>query len=199
MEYREPVVQEGPSTPLHELWIGAAKTHLNVDWTYEDLLIEEKLRAAISTVEAVTNRVLLQTTFRLYLDCFPRRDFITIPKGQLSSVNYLRYYPATSSVVTWDSSNYEVDSVREPGRLVLAYGKCWPTDVLRSVNGVEIEYIAGWPTADQIPYALKAAVLLTLGDLYMHRESVVVTDSGNAVSVTPTVQNLLSPWILWHD
>jgi uncharacterized phiE125 gp8 family phage protein len=64
-----------------------------------------------------------------------------------------------------------VDTKSEPGRVSLAYSKSWPTTTLRPINGVCVEFEAGYgDAATDVPYRVKQAMLLLIGHLYEHRE-----------------------------
>jgi uncharacterized phiE125 gp8 family phage protein len=58
---------------------------------------------------------------------------------------------------------------------------------------VTVTYVAGYgPAGDDVPAAIRHAMLLLIGHWYEHRESVVV--GGNPVQVPLAVQALLRPY-----
>ncbi len=49
--------------------------------------------------------------------------------------------------------------------------KSWPTDALRSINGVEVEFIAGYGTAGaDVPPPIREALSMCVGDAHSNRE-----------------------------
>ena len=73
--------------------------------------------------------------------------------------------------------------------MVLAPNGEWPSDVLDSVNGVAVTFVAGYADASAVPPMAKAAILLQIGEIYANREAVIV---GSTPQVTPAVQRVLN-------
>ena len=48
--------------------------------------------------------------------------------------------------------------------------KSWPTDALRAINGVEVEFIAGYGVGADVPAPIREALLLCVGDMHNNRE-----------------------------
>ncbi len=49
--------------------------------------------------------------------------------------------------------------------------KSWPTDALRAINGVEVEFIAGYgPVGSDVPAEIRQALLISLGITHSNRE-----------------------------
>ncbi len=49
--------------------------------------------------------------------------------------------------------------------------KSRPTDALRAINGVEVEFIAGYGIAGQdVPAEIREALLMCVGDMHSNRE-----------------------------
>ena len=49
--------------------------------------------------------------------------------------------------------------------------KSWPTDALRSINGVEVEFIAGYgPVGADVPPPIREALSMCVGDAPSTRE-----------------------------
>lgn len=148
--------------------LAEAKLHLRVDHTEEDALISVLIMTAREYVEMYTRRQLVTATWRLTLDCWPY--CIRPPKPPLATVTTLAYIDSTEVLQVVDPTTYRVDTSLEPGRILLAAGASWP--VAASVPGaVQVEYTAGYGAASAVPATFKQAMLLTIGDLYEHRES----------------------------
>lgn len=79
----------------------------------------------------------------------------------------------------------------EPGRIVLDYQGSWPSATLRSANGVEIQFVAGYgDDIESVPKNIIHGMLIWIAHLYEHCEPVIV---GQTVTKVPmSVHNLLT-------
>jgi uncharacterized phiE125 gp8 family phage protein len=156
----------------------------------EDDLIESLITTAREDCESFQNRVYITQTWELWLDEFPSKDFIEIPLPPLQSISSIKYYDTDDTEATFSSDNYFVDVKSEPGRVVLNHGESWPSTTLRPANGVCVTFVAGYGDADDVPKAVKQAILLLIGHYYENREA-VLTSGMNAVAVSMAVESLL--------
>lgn len=172
--------------------LATAKAHLRVDGTDENALIAALIAAARQYVEVVTRRALIAQTWELVLDAFPAGDIVPIPLPPLRSVTALTCTDNNGIATVWDAVNYVVDTDSEPGRLVLAYGKSWPSITLAPAGGVRVRFEAGYGDAAAVPEGIKQAMLLLIGHWFEHREGVNI---GNIVNELPfAVDSLLWPY-----
>ena len=166
-----------------------AKSHLRVDLSDDDTLIDNLILAARNRLEVDTGRALITQTWDMFMDKFPDNNgAIQVPKPPLQSVTSLKYIDTDGVEQTWDSSNYRVDTDSEPGRITPAYNVSWPTP--RSVtNAVTIRYICGYGDATtDIERALLQAMLMLIGHWYENREAVI---AGVAVNSVPMAYKYL--------
>ena len=168
---------------VEPLTLAEVKAHLRVDHTDEDSLIAIYLAAARANVdgpEGFLGRALVTQVWELVLDAFPENE-IKIPLPPLQSVDAIRYDDTAGNEQIVPTNNYFVDTVSEPGWVVGMKGSTWPTP-MDAVNTVRIRFTAGYaPTNDSppdlranIPFDIKAAILLHVGSMYENREEVVV-------------------------
>jgi uncharacterized phiE125 gp8 family phage protein len=154
-----------------------AKAHLRVSHSNDDTLISMYIRAAREYVEGehgFLGRALVTQTWRLTLDEFPTNE-IKIPLPPLQSVVNVYYDDSDGNEQTVDSDLYYVDTASEPGWVVPV--AIWPTP-LDAINAVRIDFIAGYlPTTDSppdlagnVPFNIKAAMLLMIADWMENRE-----------------------------
>lgn len=176
--------------------LAEAKAHLSVDFDDHDALIEIYRKAATEDIENFTGRVLVDQTWDYYLDEFPDGE-IRLPKPPLLEVMGVFYLDAAGTEQTFATSGYRVDVASELARLSLAYAGSWPTPQAVS-NAVRVRFRSGYvdedqsPAAGSVPFALKAAILLTTGTLYANRETVVI---GQTVTMMPwSAQQLARPY-----
>lgn len=142
-----------------------AKTHLRVDGTDEDALIEVYIMVATQAAADRLQRTLVPTRYRLTVDVFPAALVLIMPP--VATVESVKYLDATGTQQTLDPQDYLLDSVSEPGYLVPAVGRAWPATQDR-INAIEVEYTAGY-AAGLVPTPVKQWILLALGDLYEQR------------------------------
>jgi len=170
-----------------------AKAHLRVDISDDDDLIDALVVAARRQVELETWRALITQTWKVTLDAFPAGDTLRLPRPPLQSVTHIKYTPKGGSLTTFDSDSYIVDTDSEPGRIVLYSGESWPGDTLQIVNGVEIQFVAGYgDSANDVPQELIQAMLLMIGHWYEHREEVVLGSVARSIPLGVEA-------LLWFD
>lgn len=175
--------------------VAEAKAHLRVDIDDDDDLIEGLIATARQFVEVhVLRRATLTQTWDMYLDAWPESDRVAIPLPPLQSVSWVKYTDDTGTITTLSSSNYLVDTVSEPGRLVLKSGYTWPATTLQAVNGVNIRFVCGWSAAADVPKPIKQAILLMVGDLYENRENTLIGQGLTIKELPFAVQALLMPF-----
>lgn len=169
--------------------IAEVKRHLRVDIEDDDVLIMQLITAVRTHVEQhILRRALVTQTWDYYLDAFPASNQIVIPMPSLQSVTSISYTDANDVTSTLDASSYVVDTVNEPGRVMLKASASWPSTTLAPLNGVAIRFVAGYGLAAAVPQMIKQAILLTIGDLYENRENIVV---GTIVTELPIGAKLL--------
>jgi uncharacterized phiE125 gp8 family phage protein len=139
----------------------------------EDTLLEALITTAREYCEGYQNRQYITATWELWLDRWPCGGGVKIPRPPLQIVNSIKYYGTDNTEYTMEVADYFVDSKSEPGRVSLAYGITWPTITLRPINGVCIEFDAGYGDAvGDVPKRVKQSMLLLIGHWYGQREAV---------------------------
>lgn len=188
------VLVTGPTTEPIEL--NDAKKHLNVDFDDDDDLITAMLKAARQSAERFMGRALIDQTWDVFLDEFPGVEFLDIKLVPAPVIEVLSVGYGPDYATELDPATYIVDKARAPGRLGLTVGGSWPT-VIKAANAIRIRLRAGYvdtetsPVTGEVPYDIRAAILLTLGSLYAHRENIVI---GQTPSVLPWgAEQLLRP------
>lgn len=180
------------------------KAHLRADGTDEDTLIGTYRLAAINYVAALCSRPLAGGTYRAEYDHWECEGFV-LPVAPVSAISSVKYRDSTEVERTVSSADYITDTAVDPARVVLAYGKYWPTATLSPSRPILIAFTAGHgitgpPATPACPDELKAAIFLLCGHWYNNREAVVVGDNSSAISVELErgVKALLSGYVLDH-
>lgn len=178
------IVTEAADYPVS---LTRAKDHLRLSDQTDDSLVRGLLLSATKLVEEMTQRTLMSTTYKLFVDYvhetdYPlwegtrvgpdiayRQNFIELPRAPVISVTHVKSYDDSDTATTFDSSKYFVDTVNTPPRVVLRDGQSWPTG-LRAANGLEIQYVAGYGSNDtDVPEPLRLAILQLITHHYEHR------------------------------
>jgi len=123
--------------------------------------------------------------------------YIVLPKGNLQTVYSITYVDENGATQTLDPSIYSVDSVSVPGRVLLAYGKAWPSTQCPRWDAVRILYEVGWDFTAGVwdgPVALKQAMLLLISQLYEHRSPEVI--ARGIVQIQFSADALIEPYRL---
>ena len=87
-------------------------------------------------------------------------------------------------------TGYQTDLERQPARLFPASG-VWPQAASGRVNAVQVIAQVGYAKASEVPAALRAAILLLVGDLNENREGAIV---GLSHVENPTLKALMRPY-----
>jgi len=162
----------------------------------DDDLIEVYIAAATGAAEDYLQRYLAQRTLRLRRDDFPTENadgevIITLPVYPVISVDSITYVDRDGATQTL--TGYEIDSESVPARIRVLT----PPDVEKGLSKLTIDVTVGYgsndspPSADLIPAQIKQAILLMTGQMYEHRENVVVGQG--ATEVPMAFQYLLHP------
>lgn len=179
------------------------KLHLRVDGADDETLITALIAAATAHFDGVTGilgRSLMPQTWDLFLDAFPDGREIELPLPPLVSVTGLYYLDPVTGIegAAWTATNYTVDTYSKPGRVVLKPTSEWPTPIYDGINAVRVRYVAGYASAALVPAPIKAAMLLTIGDLYENRETAVIGAVATEIPMSATVKALTEPYrISW--
>ncbi len=187
------------TAPAHlPITVAEAKRHLKIeqdDQTYDGELWPY-MQAATEAAEVETGRGLVTQTRTAYFDSFPTKDYLELWGGRLQSITSLVYTDSDDSDTTWAASNYIAVTTNEPGRLHLAYGISWPSVTLKPRDAIAVQYVCGYGTGDQVPSMIRAAILLTLGNLWENREDQIVAQGLTPVQLPIGVKALLLPYKL---
>ena len=161
-------------------------------YSTEDTLLSSLITTAREFGENYQNRAFITQTWQLWLDGWPGGDYIDVPLPPMQSVASIKYYDTANVEATMSASDYYVDTQNEPGRVLLAYNKAWPTASLRSANAVCVEFVAGYgDTAAAVPSRVRQAMLLLLGHWYQNREAALTLARDQAQELPLGVASLL--------
>ena len=156
----------------------------------EDDQLTAWIKAVRQQVEEELWRALITQTWEGYLDEWPSQRFIYIPKPPLQTVA-ITYRNEDDAAYDNTFTGFITDAISEPGYIMLDTGESWPGETLYPVNGVKITFVCGYgAAATDVPYPIRAAMLVMIHDLYEHRGEVVIGASQSKIQ--GTVDNLLN-------
>jgi len=223
MNHRSLKLKTEPATQI--VSTADMKLYLQIDDATEDALIVEAIIASRQAIENYTGRSLINTVWNLWLDAWPSNgkgdipegvftlpinafdnalNYIDIPRPPLVSVASITYYGADDVGVVFASSNYFVDTKSSPGRISLNDSGSWPTGLLRPMNGIDIEFTAGYGTATtNVPPAILLAMkqmtkfnYRVMSGGYEQGETPMFQSDQTKSGLTDFVEKLLMPYRL---
>lgn len=190
-----------------------------IDTTVDDNLVTYLITGARQWAEKYTGRAFITQTWRVAIDLSPgvaekwwngmrqgpitgldEVNYISLPRAPLQSVTSVQYFDNTDTATVWPTSNYFVDTVREPGRIALRSGSVWPVPS-RLTNGIVITYVAGYGNdGTSVPEPIKTAIRQLVAHWYEHRGDAATAPSARGTMIMPAtpvplvIQALLDPY-----
>ncbi|TCM55671.1 putative phiE125 gp8 family phage protein [Rhizobium sp. PP-F2F-G48] len=151
------------------LTLAEARAHLRIDDTADDPVIADLITTVREHLERTTGLVLIARSFRLYLDRWPQGRVLEIGRGPIRSIETITGYDALGAPFETDMTGFVLDGGASPPRLFLPAAP----ETARAVNGIEIDFTAGFGTTGaEVPASLKRALLLHLALLHAYRGAV---------------------------
>lgn len=180
--------------------MATARLHLRLDTSGsppshpDDSLVEALIAVARESVENFTELTAAVNDFQLKLDEFPV-DSINLGTWPVNSIASITYVDGNGATQTLSSGDYALDNFSKPAHIRLTYGKTWP-QVRNQSNAVTVTFEAGFtgdtsPVQNQMPKALKQAMLLTITDLYENRGAL---GSKQNYEIPIAAQYLMAPY-----
>jgi len=187
---------------VEPITVADAKTELGITAGDQDARLARLIRTARELAEQYTNRAFITQTLGLQLDAFPERgipwwdgvrqvsiqaftggDPIWLPRPPAIAVTSVTYWDADDTEFTMDATQYEVDAMSEPARLVLLSGASWPFSV-RAYRAGLVTYTAGYGSdpAD-LPGVIAEAILSHVRDSVERPNPAVTSENIDNVAV----------------
>lgn len=141
---------------IEPLTLNEVKTHLRLEGiTSFDNQLNNLIKVAREYCEQITGRDLINKTYRILLNCMPKK--MKILKSKLQSITSIRYY-SQDILQTLPSNNYYFTQSNDYALLIIDNNLQLNLDNREQV--INIDFIAGYGnTADNIPQGIKQAML----------------------------------------
>jgi uncharacterized phiE125 gp8 family phage protein len=148
--------------------LAEVKAHLRLDHGSEDDLLIGLIRAAREDVERTAGLALLDQAWRLVLDKWPRNGCVAVMRHPIREILSVTAYGSEGEASVMNPASYQADTVSRPARLHFDA----PPGALRAINGIEIDFTAGFGEAGtDVPDLLRRAILLLVAHWYEFRTS----------------------------
>lgn len=145
------------------------KTHLRLAHDCEDELLAGLVRAAREDVERATGIAMIEQSWRLVRDDWPRDGRVLLMRHPVREILSVTLFGSEGEASVLDPSDYMLDSISRPARL--HFDK--PPQRLRAVNGIEIDFKAGFGEAGtDVPDLLRRAMLMLVAHWYEFRAAI---------------------------
>lgn len=177
--------------------LAIAKQHVRVTGSARDDILTLYLAAATDAMERFLGRSLIDQTWDLFLDEFPEADqAIELLRPPLIELEGVFYTDSAGAEQEMDAADYVVDASAAVPKVTLL-GSSWPTP-RGSAVAVRARYRAGYldqgvsPAVANVPAAIKAGILLFVGDLYANPETYVIGET--SVELPGFIERMVRPY-----
>ncbi|MDB5733227.1 MAG: hypothetical protein JWQ03_3122 [Variovorax sp.] len=176
--------------PAAVVTLEEAKQHLKVEHDEDDALITSMVAAATGHIDGPDGwlgRAIGLQTLEARLGAGYCSGRIVLPYRPIASVVSMKYIDSDGAEQTLAADQYSLRG----HELWPAFDVTWPTPRAEP-EAVRVQYQAGYSS---LPAAIRAAILLMVGDLDRNRTTVAAgANNVAAVPMSTTVENLLSPF-----
>lgn len=167
------------TAPVRPIDLNTVKNYVQVSLT--DTTFDSELNRLIDDaaedVERYTGRALATRTYEYYEDRWKLDQYgiLNLPKPPVVADEFkIEYYDEDDVLREWSSSQYQLDVISEPARVITKAGYSWPTLSTR-LNAIKITMKCGYGvTEDDMPEAAISAMCIMIASRFMVREDIVI-------------------------
>ena len=184
-------LKTAPAAPA--VSVATAKAFCRVTGSDDDALFAMMVESATATAEFITQRALINQTWVLSLENWPKNGEISLPKSPVSSLIAARYYNSSNQLQTVSTDDYYLYANDTEAIVCPGIDKSWPTALAARKNAIEIEFLCGYGASESsIPSPIRSWLLLRISTLNEFREEFM---QGNLAKIPDTfVNGLLDPF-----
>lgn len=168
--------------------IADARAYLRISTDSEDEILHRLLRTAREMVEAETGLALIDQTWRLHVERWPRSGRLALFRYPVKAVASVVAYRPDGTAVSFAPEEFTLQQGRRPQRLYMAQHPDAST-----YCGIEVDFVAGFgETGADVPDALKQAILTLTAHLYESRAG--VDGEGASAPMPAMVGRMVDGW-----
>ena len=162
------------------LTLAETRLHLRLPVGSEEDYLTLLVDSARDFFERHTNRILINTSLKAFLDQFPATPYffngncvceengLLIKRATVSSITTIKYY-IDDVLTTWTNTNYSLQNVQTFPLVLLTEDSSYPTTDSKN-QAVEIIFVAGYGANEtDIPSDIRLALLNHVAFLYENR------------------------------
>lgn len=184
------------------------KLHLRLDHDNDDALLTGLIATARDLCESMTGLSLITRGYSLFMDAWPgtartawwdgmregadmplHNTTLLLPRPPAVGITAVRLIDDNGDAHVFPATDYIVDTLRRPARIVLKHGIS-PPAMMRPVNGLQVQYTAGFgATAQSVPAPLRQGIRQLATHLYTHRG-----DTADAALAASGARQLFQPF-----
>lgn len=186
--YRPVLIKAPAEAPVS---VSEAKAHCRVDVTDENNLLQALIAAAVTHLDGwsgILGRCLVRQTWRQDFDGFAW--CLRLPLAPAIEVTSVTYKDTAGAEQTVAAPSYQL-LADERGPFVRFASTFSAPSLQTDRPAVSVTYAAGYGGPDDVPQAIKHAMLLLIGHWYENREAVV---AGSMSAAPMAVDALLTPF-----
>lgn len=173
---------------LEPVTVADARAYLRISTNSEDDILRRLIATARELVEAETGMALIDQTWRLRVDRWPRSGRLAIFKYPVKSVVSVVAYRPDGTAISFAPEEFVLHHERRPQRVYMTQ---YPDAA--SFTGLEVDFIAGFgETSVGVPDAMKQAILTLTAHLYESRAG--VDADATSRTIPPIVSQLVESW-----
>lgn len=147
---------------------------LNISADYKEDHRDSLIKAAREMVEVDTDLALINQTWTMTLDGWPKKETIHLPKGHVSSITSFSYLN-TEGVLTPLTSGTDYIFTSNGKKAELIPVNSWPSVKSDRKEVITVVYVAGFGVACDVPESIKMAIKAKGTDLYEGRDEFMKT------------------------
>jgi uncharacterized phiE125 gp8 family phage protein len=148
---------------LRPISLSEVKNAARVSGSADDAYLSGLIIAATKQVEKdLGDACLVATVVEHWIDRAPDTAALVIPRWPLQSVASVKSYDQDDAETTLSATDYLVDTVSRPGRVILNYDASWPTS-LRPYKSIVVRHTSGFSgTSKSVTSITRAGTLATV-------------------------------------
>ncbi len=160
-----PYISQVIAPTSEPLTLTEAKLYLRVDHSDDDAVITRMIAASRRKAESYVRRSLITQSWRLMFDDYAPTIF-ALPRGPVQSITHVKLIAKDGAETTLDASAYHTTA----GNKKLVF------DISPMAHLVEVQYVAGYGEAADVPVAIKQGMLGHIATMYDTRDITVAPD-----------------------